>query len=893
MGKSTASGGAPGRRSSRHSDPVPGNGVNTSGAASTPLSGGPRRTGRHRSTPVPEPPATIKDRVQSGAKTAPARSRGRSSLATASGSKSSAAATAATLGSKGGQKRSKLSRSAGPLKGSESRSFRKRGSVSFKDTSDGEDDQRSWDSFIEDQEPEIIDETIYEVPAQAILPEVTVLEIVKPTPAAVSEPAAKSATEQKEDEERKEIAAAPATAPQKLVLPTTAIGELTAAYALLRSFSWQLRLSPFSFEDFCAAMNTPHPTALMDEVHVCVLRALAFDEVEEEREERKLDLGLLDHITWPCYVWEMLRLTEDPLAKYEWSQRLLERIVPMMALTAPAPAAAVAVPKASGQMMPIAAVSKESEEEAVALAPAAAAVDGADGVKQEAAGNSGGDKVIVAHEAQPMEIDKAVPTSEKVDVAPSSGHAAAVMTAAGGLPAPAPVAPAPAPAVVVPSPHPQTSPRPRAFEPVDTSQMDQQLAAANATEAVENQELTVAQMFSGCGPAVHQQQSEYYSLPIEVKAAILSRLCDHLLDCTTFRAEIDRREQENLFVGGHGKNEGGSFSAMPEKERERVAALIRANKTIPDSNTEACVICGVGGSLLMCDGCPAAFHNRCIGEKVIGSGKKEKNKVKVKKGEGTEDKDSEKKVEKQEDEEEKKKKPEEPWYCPECILGGRGETSGVRIPVAACNTWKQPLHIINRSVVRTQLPAVQSQGRHVKELSDTAPVTVFTGPAAAEALAASRKVDDADELPFPSSFESVKGPPPKLPINKPPEAAAAAAAPPPPTGPEGYINKYRNAWTASSIALRATIEDHKKRKVKSKLMIPTGTCGRLVVSKLPEQMPLSKYQWFQMQGRPGRFPTVRCGKCHTCLKTSLRKACLNPIVRASEDVLNASPDTSK
>jgi hypothetical protein len=47
----------------------------------------------------------------------------------------------------------------------------------------------------------------------------------------------------------------------------------------------------------------------MDEIHVCLLRALAIDETPTERAERELDLALLDHMTWPVYVWEWLRLT--------------------------------------------------------------------------------------------------------------------------------------------------------------------------------------------------------------------------------------------------------------------------------------------------------------------------------------------------------------------------------------------------------------------------------------------------------------------------------------------------------------------------------------------------------------------------------------------------------
>jgi DDT domain/WSTF, HB1, Itc1p, MBD9 motif 1 len=916
MGKKASPGGAPGRRSSRHSDPAPGNGAapTNGAAASTPSSGGPRRTGRKASTPAPEPASAGKDTIQSGAKTAPARTRRPSSTTPAavggSGSKATPAAAATTGGKAAGQKRSRLSRSAGPSNGSESRSLRKRGSVSFKETSDVENEIDYSRRESSGSEEEAIDDTVYEVPAEAILPEITVLELaVKDVPVAPEQaaaPAAPGGVEGAEEEEGKEGGAVPAfgaapapvapPAPQQLIIPTAAMGDLTAAYALIRSFSWQLRLSPFSFEDFCAAMTAPQPTVLMDELHVCVLRALAFDEVEEEREERKLDLGMLDHLTWPCYVWEMLRLTEDPLAKLEWSQRLLERLVPTAAVTATITTAASAAIRAE----PEAASMRQSTPGLVTGtktpgggylvggAPATTEAGGDRAQQQGPEGNTSGAEAV-ENQVQPMEIDGAVP---EAPTAPLAGLVAAVIAEAVSLPAPA-TAPslsltAAAPAAVKnPSPSALASPapRPRAFEPVDIAQMDQELAAANAqtTDApaadgaaavtASVPEPSVVKMFSGCGPGVHQQQTEYYSLPVETKASVLSRLCDHLLDCTTFRAEIDRREEEGLYVGGRGDDEGGFFSMLPEKERDRIAKLVRAGKDdqLPVPETEACVICGVGGSLMVCDGCPAAFHHRCIGERVSTNSSKKQDKPKN-------------------NEETPKVPPPEPWYCPECILGGRGETAGVRIPVAARNKWKQPLHIINGSVVRTQLPAVQSQGRHIKELSTTAPATLITGPAAAETIATSRKVKDADEIPLPSSFDAFKEPPKTLPVNKLPEGA-----PPPPTGPEAYLNRYRNAWTASSIALRATIEENKRKKVKGKLTIPTGTCGRLVVPKLPEQMPLSRFPWVQMQGRPGGRTTTRCGKCHTCLKTSLRKGCLNPISRPLEDVLNTSQqaDTSK
>ena len=55
-----------------------------------------------------------------------------------------------------------------------------------------------------------------------------------------------------------------------------------------------------------------------------------------------------------------------------------------------------------------------------------------------------------------------------------------------------------------------------------------------------------------------------------------------------------------------------------------------------DPNLDNCVLCGLGGNLICCDGCPAAFHLRCIGE-------------------GT------------------KSIPDGEWLCAECSVGGRGE----------------------------------------------------------------------------------------------------------------------------------------------------------------------------------------------------------------------------
>ncbi len=89
--------------------------------------------------------------------------------------------------------------------------------------------------------------------------------------------------------------------------------------------------------DLAAALAWPHPSPLLDEAHVCLLRLLALDEPRGVRADRALDLALLDAVTWPLYVWEYLRLRGDPLAALSAA---LARAAPPVA----APGGATALP---------------------------------------------------------------------------------------------------------------------------------------------------------------------------------------------------------------------------------------------------------------------------------------------------------------------------------------------------------------------------------------------------------------------------------------------------------------------------------------------------------------------------------------------------------------------
>ena len=47
-----------------------------------------------------------------------------------------------------------------------------------------------------------------------------------------------------------------------------------------------------------------------------MIRTLAFDENKAERAQRGLDLGALDAMSWPEYVWEYLYMHEDDLRNH-------------------------------------------------------------------------------------------------------------------------------------------------------------------------------------------------------------------------------------------------------------------------------------------------------------------------------------------------------------------------------------------------------------------------------------------------------------------------------------------------------------------------------------------------------------------------------------------------
>ncbi|KAJ8446872.1 hypothetical protein Cgig2_016182 [Carnegiea gigantea] len=128
---------------------------------------------------------------------------------------------------------------------------------------------------------------------------------------------------------------------------------------------------------------------------------------------------------------------------------------------------------------------------------------------------------------------------------------------------------------------------------------------------------------------------EYYSQPAKVKLELLRRLCDDVIEVEATRSELSKRmvmsdctvevdrainndlyRKRRVSSGAHGD------TGCSENMAEEVA----------DGNSDECCLCKMDGNLICCDGCPAAYHTKCVG--IISS-----------------------------------LLPEGEWYCPECMVG--------------------------------------------------------------------------------------------------------------------------------------------------------------------------------------------------------------------------------
>lgn len=94
---------------------------------------------------------------------------------------------------------------------------------------------------------------------------------------------------------------------EDLLVPHTELLNTSSIYEVLRNFSTVLRLSPFHFEDFCAALISQEQCTLIAETHVALLKAILREEDTSNTTFGPADLKdsvnstlyFIDGMTWP------------------------------------------------------------------------------------------------------------------------------------------------------------------------------------------------------------------------------------------------------------------------------------------------------------------------------------------------------------------------------------------------------------------------------------------------------------------------------------------------------------------------------------------------------------------------------------------------------------------
>lgn len=99
-----------------------------------------------------------------------------------------------------------------------------------------------------------------------------------------------------------------------LLLPCKFVMQATGIYEVIRHFRHIVRLSPFTFEDFCASLITDEQSVLIAEIHVQLIKTIIREEdanntwfgPHDTKDSVSIQLFLLDPMTWPevlsCYL---------------------------------------------------------------------------------------------------------------------------------------------------------------------------------------------------------------------------------------------------------------------------------------------------------------------------------------------------------------------------------------------------------------------------------------------------------------------------------------------------------------------------------------------------------------------------------------------------------------
>ncbi|KAF2287418.1 hypothetical protein GH714_039857 [Hevea brasiliensis] len=111
-------------------------------------------------------------------------------------------------------------------------------------------------------------------------------------------------------------------------------------------------------------------------------------------------------------------------------------------------------------------------------------------------------------------------------------------------------------------------------------------------------------------------KNDYYKQPVSVKVEILRFLCDDMIEVEAIRSELYRRSSGAEFDLDFDRNMGLGASKKKRAGMDISAGSCLTEEAVDDTtdwNSDECCLCKMDGSLICCDGCPAAFHSKCVG----------------------------------------------------------------------------------------------------------------------------------------------------------------------------------------------------------------------------------------------------------------------------------------
>lgn len=110
-------------------------------------------------------------------------------------------------------------------------------------------------------------------------------------------------------------------------------------------------------------------------------------------------------------------------------------------------------------------------------------------------------------------------------------------------------------------------------------------------------------------------RTDYCKQPVSVKIEILRCLCDEVIEVEVIRSELSARSLAAESDADFDKNINVEPTRKRKGKREISgrASFVDVDDDTADKNSDECCLCKMDGSLICCDGCPAAYHSRCVG----------------------------------------------------------------------------------------------------------------------------------------------------------------------------------------------------------------------------------------------------------------------------------------